>query len=55
MGTLNDFYCEKMYIQCIKEHFKAKKCPSDQCSELWLVTTAIFICIDIWLPPWLAI
>ena len=34
-GTLN--YDDSIHVQCIKEHFKAKKCPSDKCPELWLV------------------
>ena len=49
LGTLKDFQCEKMFVECIKEHFKAKKCPSDQCAELWLVSTysQLAICINI--------
>lgn len=31
----DNMYTENVYIQCIKEHFKANKCPSNKCSELW--------------------
>ena len=29
-------YNERVYVQCIKDHFKANICPYDnQCTELW--------------------